>query len=182
MKMCLFVSIQGAEVVVHGSVWDEANAEAVRESQSPGRNAYIFPGYNRSDWRFCACAINVKSSMCSEKTKHLWYKYYGLFVRMYITSQQSYLSQINTRGKQLLRHILIASVNHVTVVCHNPWQWFIQNVILYCIERHFTKLFTVITTGELTNSSWHLYQKCFVVLLDIDDFTFIAHAQKLESF
>ncbi|KAK2192842.1 hypothetical protein NP493_21g01035 [Ridgeia piscesae] len=35
--------------------------------------------------------------MCSEKTKHLWYKYYGLFVRMYITSQQSYLSQINTR-------------------------------------------------------------------------------------
>ncbi|KAK2171283.1 hypothetical protein NP493_1084g00014 [Ridgeia piscesae] len=35
--------------------------------------------------------------MCSEKTKHLWYKYYGLFVRMYITSQQCYLWQINTR-------------------------------------------------------------------------------------
>ncbi|KAK2185883.1 hypothetical protein NP493_219g00018 [Ridgeia piscesae] len=35
--------------------------------------------------------------MCSEKTKHLWYKYYGLFVSMYITSQQSYVSQINTR-------------------------------------------------------------------------------------
>ncbi|KAK2188499.1 hypothetical protein NP493_130g01014 [Ridgeia piscesae] len=35
--------------------------------------------------------------MCSEKTKHLWYKYFGLFVSMYITSQQSYLSQINTR-------------------------------------------------------------------------------------
>ncbi|KAK2179182.1 hypothetical protein NP493_505g03015 [Ridgeia piscesae] len=35
--------------------------------------------------------------MCSEKTKHLWYKYYGLFVRLSITSQQSYLSQINTR-------------------------------------------------------------------------------------
>ena len=35
--------------------------------------------------------------MCIEKTKHLWYEYYGLFVRMYITSQQSYLSQINTR-------------------------------------------------------------------------------------
>ena len=27
-----------------------------------------------------------------------------------------------TRGKQVLRHILIASVNHVTVVRHNPWQ------------------------------------------------------------
>ncbi|KAK2140243.1 hypothetical protein NP493_5888g00001 [Ridgeia piscesae] len=35
--------------------------------------------------------------MCSKTTKHLFYKYYGLFVRMYITSQQSYLSQINTR-------------------------------------------------------------------------------------
>ncbi|KAK2181443.1 hypothetical protein NP493_398g01010 [Ridgeia piscesae] len=35
--------------------------------------------------------------MSSERTKHIWYKYYGLFVRMYITSQQSYLSQINTR-------------------------------------------------------------------------------------
>ncbi|KAK2178110.1 hypothetical protein NP493_558g00036 [Ridgeia piscesae] len=34
--------------------------------------------------------------MSSEKTKHLWYKYFGLFVRMYITSQQSNLSQINT--------------------------------------------------------------------------------------
>ncbi|KAK2187846.1 hypothetical protein NP493_153g09000 [Ridgeia piscesae] len=35
--------------------------------------------------------------MCSERTKHLWYEYYGLFVRMFITSQQSYLSHINTR-------------------------------------------------------------------------------------
>ena len=35
--------------------------------------------------------------MCNENTKHFRYKYYGLFVRMYITSQQSYLSQINTR-------------------------------------------------------------------------------------
>ena len=35
--------------------------------------------------------------MCTERTKHLWYKYYGLFVRTYKTSQQSYLSQINTR-------------------------------------------------------------------------------------
>ena len=28
---------------------------------------------------------------------HLWYKNDGLLVRMYITSRQSYLSQINTR-------------------------------------------------------------------------------------
>ena len=36
--------------------------------------------YKRSDWRFCACAINVKSSMCSEPTKHFWYKCHVLFV------------------------------------------------------------------------------------------------------
>ncbi|KAK2180526.1 hypothetical protein NP493_439g01005 [Ridgeia piscesae] len=36
--------------------------------------------------------INVQ-----QMTKHLWYTYYGLVVRMYITSQQSYSSQINMR-------------------------------------------------------------------------------------
>ena len=118
--------------------------------------------------------------MCNEKTKHLWYKYYGLFVRIYVTSQQNYLSQINTY-KQVLRHILMASVNHVIVVRHNPWQWLIKNVIFYCIERHFKQLFTVNFTGELTNRSWYLYRKCFVVPLQIDDFTFIAHAQKSQS-
>ena len=40
---------------------------------------------------------NVKSSMCSERTKHVWYKYYGLFFRVYITSQEINLSHINTR-------------------------------------------------------------------------------------
>ncbi|KAK2173328.1 hypothetical protein NP493_884g04000 [Ridgeia piscesae] len=55
----------------------------------------------------------------SERTKHLWYKYYGVFVRIYITSQQSYLSQINTRQK-VLRHVLRAIVNHVTILRHNP--------------------------------------------------------------
>ena len=40
-------SSQAADVVVHGSVWDEANAEAVRESQSPGRDAMeVFLGPN----------------------------------------------------------------------------------------------------------------------------------------
>ena len=66
----------------------------------------FFRRYKRSDWRFCACAINVTSPICSETTKHLWYKYHGLFVRMYINSQQNYLSQIN-RGKEVLKHILI---------------------------------------------------------------------------
>ena len=50
--------------------------------------------------------------------------------------------------------------------------------MFYRIERHFRKLFTV---GELTNSLWHLYQKRFVVSLDIDVFTCIALAQKRQS-
>ena len=50
----------------------------------------FFRRYKRSGKRFCACRY-VKSSMCSEKTQHLWYKHYEFFVRMYITSQQSYL-------------------------------------------------------------------------------------------
>ena len=57
----------------------------------------FFRCYKRSDLRFCACAIFVKSSICSEMTKHVWHKYYRLFVMVYITSQQKYLSQINTR-------------------------------------------------------------------------------------
>ncbi|KAK2185024.1 hypothetical protein NP493_247g01156 [Ridgeia piscesae] len=60
--------------------------------------------------------INVQRK---DKAFILWYKYYGLFVRMYITSQQSYLLQINTRQTSL-RHMLIASVNHLTLVRHNP--------------------------------------------------------------
>ena len=42
--------------------------------------------------------VNVKSSMCSKiRTKHLWYKYDGLLVSMYIISLQCYLSQIYMR-------------------------------------------------------------------------------------
>ena len=72
----------------------------------------FFRRYKRPDWRFCACAIYVKSSVCSEKTIHLWYKYYGLF---------KVICRKLTRGKQVLKHILIVSENHVTVVRHNPW-------------------------------------------------------------
>ena len=88
--------------------------------------------YKRSDWCFCACAINVKLLMGIERTMHLWYNYYGLFIRMHVTSLQSYLSQINSRQTSF-EHVLIASVNHVTVVRHNPWQWFRQTykMLLY---------------------------------------------------
>ena len=40
---------------------------------------------------------------------------------------------------------------------------------MYCIERHFKRLFTVIIIAELTNSPWHLYRQSFVVSWDIDD-------------
>ncbi|KAK2174374.1 hypothetical protein NP493_805g01000 [Ridgeia piscesae] len=53
--------------------------------------------------------------------------------------------------------------------------------LFYCVERHFKKLFTVIITSMLTNSSWHFYRKCFVVSLDIGNFTFIVHAQKRQQ-
>ena len=49
------------------------DALAVSRLHSSGR-------YKLSDWHFCACAINVKSSMCSETTKHVWYRCHGLFV------------------------------------------------------------------------------------------------------
>ena len=83
---------------------------------------------------------------------------------MYITSQQSYLSQTNTRQTGFE-----ASFG------------FITNVTFHCIERYIKQMFTVIITGELTNSPWPLYRKCFVVSLNTDDFTFIAHAQKRQS-
>ena len=57
----------------------------------------FFRRYKRSDWRFCECAINIKSLTCGERTMHLWYKYYGLFVRMYKTSLQSYFLQSDPR-------------------------------------------------------------------------------------
>ena len=39
-----------------------------------------------------------------------------------ITHHSEVIGRKLTRGKQVLRHILIASVNHVTVVRHSPWQ------------------------------------------------------------
>ena len=79
-----------------------------------------------------------------------------------------------------MRHVLIANVNHVTVgaiIRDNDF----KIVTFYCIERHVKQLFTVITTGGLSNNPWHLYQKFVEVSLHIDDFTFIAHAQKRQS-
>ena len=119
--------------------------------------------------------------MCSEMTKHLWHKYYGLFVRMYIIFQQSYLSQINTRQTSFEAYFDSKRKSRDLGAVIRDSDLLKRNVIFYCIERHFKKLFTVIITGELTNSPWHLYRKCFVVSLDIDDFTCILHAQKRQS-
>ena len=37
----------------------------------------------------------------------------------HLAFQQSYLSKINTRGKQALKHVVIASANYVTTVRNN---------------------------------------------------------------
>ncbi|KAK2163645.1 hypothetical protein NP493_1452g00000 [Ridgeia piscesae] len=97
--------------------------------------------------------------MCSEKTKHLWYKYYGLFVKMYITSQRSYLSQINTRQTSFEAYFVSKRKSRDSSA-------------------------PIIRDSDLKKNaifSWHLYRKCFVVSLDIDGFTFIARAQKCQS-
>jgi len=73
------------------------NCLEIAQQLSAGVVFKFFWHYKRSDWRFSACAINVKSSISSERTKHLWHKYHGLFLTMYIISQRSYLSQINMR-------------------------------------------------------------------------------------
>ena len=141
-----------------------------------------FRRYKRSDWRFCACVIYVKSSISSDTTRHFRYKCYGLFVRKYITSLQSYLSLINTTQTSFdaffdsIRKSRDSSASQSLTVIY-----FKKNVISYYIERHFKKLFTVIITGELVNGTWHLYRKYFVVSLDIDDLSFIAHAYKRQS-
>ena len=120
--------------------------------------------------------INVQ-----RKDKALWYKYYRLLVRMYVTSQQSYLSQINTSQTRFEAYFDSKCKSRDSSAPKSMTMIYKKNVIFYCTERHFKKLFTVIITGELTNSSRHLYRKCFVVSLDIDDFTFIVHAQKRQS-
>jgi len=85
--------------------------------------------------------------MCGERTKHLWHKYHGFFFNMNITSQRSYLSQINTRqtsfeacfdSKRKSRDS--SAPLSVTVIYKK------RNI--YCIERHLKKLFTIIITGE----------------------------------
>ena len=88
---------------------------------------------------------------------------------MYITSQQSYLSQINTRQTSFEAYFDSNRKSRDSIA---------PSSVTVIYKRQFKKLFTVIFTGKLTNRSWHLYRKCFVVSLDIGDFTFIAHAQK----
>ena len=94
----------------------------------------------------------------------------------YITSQQRFFSQINTRQTCFEAYFDSKRKSRDCSALYSVTVFYKTNVI-FCIERHLKKPFTVIITVELTNSSWHLYQKCFVVSLDNDDFTFIAHAQ-----
>ena len=79
-----------------------------------------FRRYKRSDWRFCACAIYVQWPMCIETTKHFGMNTTGCSLGCTLLLSKVICRKL-TRGKQVLRHIFIASVNHVTVVRHNTW-------------------------------------------------------------
>ena len=69
----------GTEPVLRDRSFDVA--KTVAEDTLYAVVALTFSGrYKSTDWRFCACAINIKSSMCSEPTKHFWCKCHGLFV------------------------------------------------------------------------------------------------------
>ena len=51
--------------------------------------------------------------MCSETTKHLWYKYYGLIARTYnlLSSEVICLIKLTvTLGTQVLRHVSIYNI------------------------------------------------------------------------
>ena len=45
----------------------------------PSSGWHFSGSYKLSDWPFCVRATNLKSSVCSEITKHFWYKCHGLF-------------------------------------------------------------------------------------------------------
>ena len=40
----------------------------------PGSGLHFSGSCKLSDWPFCVCATALKSSVCSEITKHFWYK------------------------------------------------------------------------------------------------------------
>ena len=49
---------------------------------------------------------------------------------------------------------------------------------MFTYERNFKHLFTIITTGELTNNTWYKYHKCFAFHDILMVYIYIAHAQK----
>ena len=109
----------------------------------------VYTNKSDVDWVWVAKSVvfldNVKS------IKHLWYNYYGLLIVMYITSQWSYLPQTNMRQINL-RHVLIASANHMTVVvlcsleaacwalhtCSRRWQscFFLSSFASYILQSY----------------------------------------------
>jgi len=87
----------------------------------------------RSGWRFCACAINVKSSMCSETTKHFRYKCHEPFVKFPVMITVK--SFLKCRSMQ---YNIAFFINH----CHGLWRttvtWFtlaIKICLKTCLPR-----------------------------------------------
>ena len=59
--------------------------------------AYILPVIKNVPIDFLRMRNKCKIINVHEQTQYLWHTYHVLLVRMYINSQQSYLSQIDTR-------------------------------------------------------------------------------------
>ena len=81
------MSIKQAREVKHKfhnlkcALWLEpTNINTRMQTDRAWQRLHFSDRYKLSDWRFCACAVNVKSSMCSETTKYFWYKCHELFV------------------------------------------------------------------------------------------------------
>ena len=64
------------------------------EHQAKSSRIHVSVHFKLSDWRFWACAINVKSSVSSETAKYFWYKCHGLFINSPVmTTMKSYLKR-----------------------------------------------------------------------------------------
>ena len=87
--------------------------------------------YKPSDWRFCACAINVKSSICSETTKHFWYKCRGLFIKL---SCDDYCEELLKMSFNTIASYVC--LNH----CHGLWRNY-SHMIYACYQNMSQDLF-----------------------------------------
>ena len=83
--------------------------------------------FSGCEWHFCACAMNVKSPMCSYAQSICGTNTAGYSLgRIIITFQQSYLSQINTRQTSVEACFEIKSKSREQPVVFIPWVLYVS--------------------------------------------------------